>query len=250
MSRLGRFRRRSSEQKIDEKGVFPCPSCQADREYWLIVRREVRGIFRSEVATFVDCRICGNRFSGRTRTDLLFRDQRDGQVARARAYLDVLRADLPVSGVEHVFPVVDERPIGPSLASILEVGGFRPTGEVTASNFGQVALGAPGERFPVGSDGEPMQFICQLNLDEAPVVPPNLAGVALITCFTEGRSKWTDRDNTPWCIRTYESLENLQVLDKPDLSPLPDHERWLFRSAEARWRSETGAELRLRAGTR
>ena len=54
-------------------------------------------------------------------------------------------------------------------ASILQVGGFRPTFDPTASNFGIAPLGLPEEEWPVW-DSKPLLFVCQMNLSTATVL--------------------------------------------------------------------------------
>ncbi len=118
--------------------------------------------------------------------------------------------------------------------SILEVGGFPPTGNALASNFGLSVVGRPGERFPVNAKGIPLQFICQLNLTEAPYVPPPLQGLALITVFVDSQHHFLESDfRRSWCIRGYPSLDRLVPLSVP--APKPGAERWLKFGAEGRW---------------
>src|ERR1700685_841574 len=69
-------------------------------------------------------------------------------------------------------------------ASVVHVGGFRPTGDPFASNFGLRALGAEGEEWPT-MKGEPLLFLCSLDLEAAPAVPPLLEDIALITFFVD-----------------------------------------------------------------
>lgn len=56
--------------------------------------------------------------------------------------------------------------------SVLTLGGFRPTRHPLATHFGLPPAAAPGEAWPE-IDGRPLFFVCQLNLTEAPFVPPH-----------------------------------------------------------------------------
>lgn len=123
-------------------------------------------------------------------------------------------------------------------ASRLEVGGFRPTGQVQASSFGRVSLAAPDEEWPSWK-GEPLLPLCQLNLTTAPYVPPSLRDVGLITIFIAAdyhlgdtlkvRNR-TERTEGPWCLRSYEGIEGLVEISAP-LDAVS------IRPFEARWRS-------------
>jgi uncharacterized protein YwqG len=88
-------------------------------------------------------------------------------------------------------------------ASVLEVGGFRPTGAPEASHFGLTPLGKPGEGYPLNAAGQPLEFICQLNLTQAPFVPEVMSDIALITFFVDTVQRFhdpeTERDS--WCVR-------------------------------------------------
>ncbi len=53
---------------------------------------------------------------------------------------------------------------------------------VDASWFGRVNLALPGEEWPA-ADGMPMTPVAQLNLREAPHVPPALADLAMLAIF-------------------------------------------------------------------
>jgi hypothetical protein len=59
-------------------------------------------------------------------------------------------------------------------ASVLQVGGFRPTLAALASNFVPRAGGAARETWP-HLEAKPMLFVCQMNLADAPAVPTMLA---------------------------------------------------------------------------
>jgi hypothetical protein len=114
-------------------------------------------------------------------------------------------------------------------ASVVHVGGFRPTGDPLASNFGLRALAAAGEEWPMHG-GEPLMFVCQLNLTAAPAVPPLLHGIALITFFADPEiSDLGKESGENWCLRAYRSLDGLFAM-----TPAPDAPS-LRRGFECRW---------------
>lgn len=120
-------------------------------------------------------------------------------------------------------------------ASVLEVGGFRPTNDPFASSFGEVRVGFSGSTWPM-RNGKPLLPICQMNLNDAPFVPDSLEDVVLLQVFIA--SDWWSSDlvvmdnvqdeNTPFCIMTFDSLEGLQPIEVPDHGStiLPFEARW------------------------
>jgi uncharacterized protein YwqG len=113
-------------------------------------------------------------------------------------------------------------------ASIVHVGGFRPTGDPSASNFGLRALGAPGEEWPA-SDGKPLLFICQLNLTAAPVVPPLLQDIQLVTFFADPDAALGKENGEDWRVFAYKSLDGLTAMNRPGDAPA------MKRGFECRW---------------
>jgi hypothetical protein len=114
-------------------------------------------------------------------------------------------------------------------ASIVRVGGFRPTGDPLASNFGMRPLGALGEAWPEHG-GKPLLFVCQLNLTTAPAVPELLRGIALVTFFAEPEPGELERENgVNWSLRTYASLDGLAPIAPPQGGPK------LRRGLECTW---------------
>jgi uncharacterized protein YwqG len=114
-------------------------------------------------------------------------------------------------------------------ASILHVGGFRPTNNISASNFGRKPLGSSGEVWPVWN-GEPLLFVCQLNLTAAPVVPALLEDIKLITFFVASKTGPLQKENGKnWRLRAYKSLIDLGPLTAPTNTPS------LNRGFECRW---------------
>jgi hypothetical protein len=99
-------------------------------------------------------------------------------------------------------------------ASLAQIGGFRPPEDPKASWAGRVRVARPGETWPL-ADGEPMLALAQLNLTEAPVLPPALEGLAMVTVFVG------PRELTHWALRAYESLDDLVELAEPERPPDP-----------------------------
>jgi hypothetical protein len=114
-------------------------------------------------------------------------------------------------------------------ASVLEVGGFRPSFEPAASNFGKAPLGLPGEEWPTWQS-KPLLFVCQMNLATAPAVPPLLADIQLITFFVNPEVGVLHQENgADWRLRAYTSLEGLVPMVAPAGAPK------LGKGFECRW---------------
>jgi len=114
-------------------------------------------------------------------------------------------------------------------AAVVQVGGFRPTGDPFASNFGLPALGLPTEEWP-NANGTPMLFVCQLNLTTAPAIPPSLADLKLLTFFVEPEFGDLSQENHEnWCLRAYKSLQELAPIPRPPGVPVAK------RGFECRW---------------
>jgi hypothetical protein len=118
------------------------------------------------------------------------------------------------------FQRVNTRP-----ASMITIGGFRPTGNPLASHFGLEPVARPGEGWPHVGD-RPLFFICQLNLSEPPFVPDHLRDIALVTVFISRDSRrltGVNRDvivpagqsGDEWLVRTYDRLDGLLPLTIP-----------------------------------
>ncbi len=113
--------------------------------------------------------------------------------------------------------------------SVLQVGGFRPSFDPAASNFGMAPLGMPGEVWPV-CHAKPLLFVCQMNLTTAPAVPSLLAGIQLITFFIDPEFGILNRENgQDWVLRTYPSLDGLTRIAAPANAPK------LKKGFECRW---------------
>jgi uncharacterized protein YwqG len=114
-------------------------------------------------------------------------------------------------------------------ASLLNVGGFRPTGEPLASHFGMRPVCLPNESWPE-YNGSPMLFVCQLNLTNAPVVPERLRDIQLLTLYVDqAMSVMDDENGSNWCLRAYHSLDGLAPAEPPAGTRLPR------RGLECRW---------------
>ena len=96
-------------------------------------------------------------------------------------------------------------------AIIMEVGGFKPSLEPTASWFGRVQCGLPGEEWPM-FENRPLQPLAQLNLRELPFKPGGLGDIDFITIFMDGQENlpFNDEPNgVGWCLRAYKDLSLL-----------------------------------------
>lgn len=62
-----------------------------------------------------------------------------------------------------------------------------------------------------------MLALCQLNLSELPFRPPRLGDLEMMTVFV-ACNDLPDRDpnGSTWCLRTYESLDGLQPIERPE----------------------------------
>lgn len=103
------------------------------------------------------------------------------------------------------------------LASVAQVGGFRPPSTPRSSWIGAVLLGAPDERWPE-SNGRPMWPLCQILTDELPArTPAPLEGVALVTLFIDLIELPFDQPSGEgWEIRTYATTDGLVPLIEPE----------------------------------
>jgi hypothetical protein len=101
-------------------------------------------------------------------------------------------------------------------ASVMELADRRNVpADLCASWFGRVNVALPGESWPV-SGGAPMVPIAQLNLREAPFVPPALRDVALIAVFFGQSEMPEDAENGDgWLVRAYSSIDELRPIEPP-----------------------------------
>ncbi len=120
--------------------------------------------------------------------------------------------------------------------SVVQVGGFRPTLDPFATNFGMTALGMPGDVWPQ-SGGKPMMFVCQLNLTQAPVIPARLEDIKLVTFFVEPETAALSEENGGnWMLRAYRSLDGLTPM------PVPPDAPKVRKGFECRWEESTEAK--------
>lgn len=114
---------------------------------------------------------------------------------------------------------------------VLEVGGFRPTGDPAASHFGLSPLMQADEEWPLDAAGQPMQFIAQFNLLQAPWLPEALTGHALLQFFVG--EKFIESSCAPetWAIQLRASTAGLAPREQP---PFRD-DAWIGKGFEARW---------------
>jgi uncharacterized protein YwqG len=104
-------------------------------------------------------------------------------------------------------------------ASLVNVGGFRPTGELLASNFGLQPVGLPGDEWPTFK-GKPLLFVCQLNLTTAPTVPAVLGDIKVITFFINADLGSLGEENGQgWSLRAYNITDGLVPLTCPLNTP-------------------------------
>jgi len=147
-------------------------------------------------------------------------------------------------------PAAEFKRLNTRQASILHVGGFRPTLEPTASNFGMAPLGLPEEEWPTW-ESKPLLFVCQMNLGAAPAVPSLLADIQLITFFIAAEFGVLSQENgRDWRLRTYKSLDGLVRIPAPGDAPR------VKKGFECRWEecedhpNHDDSELVVPAGSR
>lgn len=158
-------------------------------------------------------------------------------------FFDIEMTDEQIEQFMEEYKRLNARP-----ASVLQVGGFRPTGDPLASHIGLVPVMQPDETWPHDAAGQPMQFVAQINVSEAPYVPEILQDIKLITLFVAQDCIEKSFSPRSWELRAYTALSNLVPASKP-LQPWP----WL-KGFECRWEQVTDypcyddAELLLPAG--
>ncbi|MCL4202269.1 MAG: DUF1963 domain-containing protein [Pirellulaceae bacterium] len=106
-------------------------------------------------------------------------------------------------------------------ATVLTIGGLRPTRNPLATHFGLAPVASSEESWPYVGD-RPLFFICQLNLTEAPFVPERLRDLALLTVFMDMEARRLGRENGDgWLVRSYATLEGLRPLAIPAGATVP-----------------------------
>ena len=103
------------------------------------------------------------------------------------------------------------------MASVAQVGGFRPPSTPRSSWMCSVLLGAPGESWPRSGE-RPMWPLCQVLVEELPAAAPApLAEVALLTLFIDLiRLPHESANGDGWQLRTYATTDGLVPLIEPD----------------------------------
>ncbi|HEV3089380.1 MAG TPA: DUF1963 domain-containing protein [Candidatus Elarobacter sp.] len=101
-------------------------------------------------------------------------------------------------------------------ASLIELADRRTaSSDPLASWFGRISVALPGEEWPE-SGGELMVPVAQLNLSEAPYVPPALGDVALVSVyFGRDELSGSTQNGDGWLVRAYSSLEGLRAIEVP-----------------------------------
>ena len=96
--------------------------------------------------------------------------------------------------------------------SVAQIGGFRPPDFPTASWFGGVGVGLPGETLP-DYLGMTMFPLLQVNVTELPYIPSQLEKTKLFIVFLNRVEIPFDKPHGEgWLIREYPSLEQLVPL--------------------------------------
>lgn len=103
-------------------------------------------------------------------------------------------------------------------AQTFEIGGFKPTEELTASIYGNVKVCKKGESWPTTKEGAHLIPILQLNCSTLDHKPNTLKDVALITFFMHpNHLPYEDeRNGNGWVVREYESLDDLIQIERPN----------------------------------
>lgn len=132
--------------------------------------------------------------------------------------------------------VVDWRSQITRPASVLEVGGFRPTNAPNTSCFGEVRVAKVPNDWP-HRRGKPLWPVCQLNLLEAPFVPSGLEDLAMVQFFIA--DDYMSSDNVVADTDDEKSVSSFYVRAFPRLDHLvpvtaPSHGS-VFLPFEARW---------------
>jgi uncharacterized protein YwqG len=109
-------------------------------------------------------------------------------------------------------------------ASVAHVLRGRPEPVAVESLIAAVRVGLRTEGWPLDANEHPLFGLAQLNLADAPFVPPSLAGVAVLTIFLgTDDDTFVAPDGRPngygWLLRAYPSLEGLVALAGPTVRP-------------------------------
>ncbi|ALB64771.1 hypothetical protein AFK62_11165 [Cronobacter condimenti 1330] len=111
-------------------------------------------------------------------------------------------------------------------ASVAQVGGFRPPADPLTSWFLK-GVYLPDEGIPSWK-GQPMFPLLQIRIDELPVIPEQLKGIALMVLYHNREHHPFDNPHGEgWLIREYASLEGLELLPESDTPYRAFPVRWL-----------------------
>ncbi len=117
-------------------------------------------------------------------------------------------------------------------ASVAQVGGFRPGADPLTSWFLK-GVSLPGEGLPVWQ-GQPMFPLLQIRIDELPVIPEQLKGIALLVLFHNRENHPFDQSHGEgWLIREYATLEGLELLPDLETPYRPFPVRWMSVNDDA-----------------
>jgi len=102
-------------------------------------------------------------------------------------------------------------------ASVVSIGDSASLDSPLASHFCLTPVALPDEEWPSSNSGEPLWFVCQLNLTDAPAVPELLKDIALITFFVGDNPGDVGLENGEgWLLRAYHSTDGLVPMDVPE----------------------------------
>lgn len=110
-------------------------------------------------------------------------------------------------------------------ASVAQIGGFRPPDDPITSWMIK-GVGLQGERPPTWN-GLEMLPLLQVRIDELPVVPPALHGVAMLVVFINRATIPFDKPHGEgWLVREYASLDGLVPMPAGDVPYRPFPIAW------------------------
>ncbi len=121
-------------------------------------------------------------------------------------------------------------------AAVAEIGGFRPSPELTSWFGGNFVL-PEGEPWPESRNGVLVPLL-QIRVSELPYVPDSLGASALVQVYVNGLKLPPDQPapaGSAWTIKVFKSLDGLSLRSTPSgadqLRPFPV--RWHLSETEA-----------------
>ena len=100
----------------------------------------------------------------------------------------------------------------------MNLGGIRPPESPLASWFGKVLVARPGENWPLTAKGQPMQPLCQINLEELPFKPNALRDIAFLSLLLDPDGFDPKLPNgSSWLLRAYKTLDGLTAMAVPNM---------------------------------